>query len=192
MPLVLVGMLMTGCTTDGDSSGTSDGSATRPLRPSATAPALNGAPLDCRISTPVSAVPEGYEQLAGDVALPTSAASRYALQTASSQGGLRLFAKTGLWLRAGVELTIVPAGGWRHRAAAWWGNNVDGEAIAPLPFRGGPCRGSGWLVFPGGFFVSSVGCVPFDVDVAGRTFRVDVGIGAPCAGQRPPPQPSTT
>ena len=190
LPLLLVGMLVAGCSSGGH-RGSSDTSATRPPPSSTTTASLNAAPLDCMISTPSSVVPEDYEQLAGDVALPTSTSSRYALQTASGQGSLRLFAKTGLLIRAGVKFTIMPAAGWRHRAAAWWGNNVGGETIAPLPFRGGPCGGSGWLAFPGGFFVTRVGCVPFEVDVAGRTFRVAVGIGSPCAGQKPPPQPST-
>jgi hypothetical protein len=141
--------------------------------------------LDCDdpVATDTS-VPATYEQLTGALALPTSSAAPQALQTRPSSERLGLFAKTGLLIHAGAAFTITPAPGWRDQAGAWWGNT--GERSVEPSFHGGPCEGTGWLAFPGGFYVAEPGCVPFDVAVAGTTTRVEIGIGAACHGQQPP------
>jgi hypothetical protein len=187
--LLLLGVLVVGCT-NGRDRASPDTSVPRPSLPSTDHGPIAAAALDCRnpIATD-TAVPETYEQLAGVTALPTSTSSPVALQTSPSSESLRLFAKTGLLIRAGVEFTIAPSAEWSGRAAAWWGNS-GGVRIAPSS-QGGPCGGTGWLAFPGGFFVAEPGCVPFEIQAANTRLRVEIGMGAPCPGQQPPPEPST-
>ena len=122
------------------------------------------------------------------VALPTGRSAPVALQTAPSGEPLRLYAKTALLVRPGVAFTVAAVGGWETRAGMRWGNMAGGPA-APV-FAGGPCDGTGWLVYAGGFFVAEPGCASFEVRVEAQQ-RIDVGVGAPCPGQRPPPDPST-
>ena len=171
-------------------SGTA-GSTSAPVPTTATATqptAGDAADLDCEDPVAVdAAVPASYEELAGAVALPTSRSSAQALGTSPSAEGLVLFAKTGLLIRSGAAFTISPAPEWRGRAAMWWGN-TGGQRIA-ASFRGGPCAGSGWLAFPGGFYATEPGCIPFDVTVGGTAVRVEVGVGAACPGQRSPDAP---
>jgi len=48
--------------------------------------------------------------------------------------------------------------------------------------------GDSWAAFAGGYWVREPGCYPIDVRVDGGPARsVDLGIGAPCPGQAPPP-----
>ncbi len=75
------------------------------------------------------------------------------------------------------------------KAGMRWGN-MNGEAASPV-FAGGPCEGNQWLVYAGGFFVAEPGCASFVVRVGVTAQHIDVGVGAPCSGQRPPPEPST-
>jgi hypothetical protein len=109
-------------------------------------------------------------------------------------GQLRLGAKSPLLVRAGSEAEIVVAPEWRDRVVFWWGNTGGGTRPAST-FLVGPCRppgsvAGGWLVYPGGFFVSDVACVSLLVRAAGVERRVQIGIGDPCPGQLPPPQRS--
>lgn len=53
-------------------------------------------------------LPETYEVIGDAVVLPTGTSSPAALQTAPSGTELRLFAKTGLLLRAGMQLHSQP------------------------------------------------------------------------------------
>lgn len=48
-----------------------------------------------------------------------------------------------------------------------------------------------WLAFAGGYWVREPGCYAVDVTIGTEPAqRVDIGIGAPCAGQDPPPEPN--
>lgn len=108
--------------------------------------------LDCRDSIASdAALPDGYEEIAGVIALPARKSSPTALQTSARRGSLRLCAKTGLLLKPGIEFTITATGRWSGRATAWWGNT--GRSVLARSFLGGPCQGSGWRAYPGGFFV---------------------------------------
>ncbi len=134
-----------------------------------------------------TARPAGWSTLLGVVALPTSPTAP-AAQTALSgdpNRALRLFVKTGLVIRAGSTVELVAAAG----AGIGWGNS----AVAHHRFLAGPCPNSahtGWLSYPGGFWLNHPACVDLTVHAAGRTQRARMGLGTACPGQRPPQGPN--
>jgi hypothetical protein len=134
-----------------------------------------------------------YTVLLGVVALPI-APNAAALQT-SIQGpansATRLFAKTGLLIRTGrrSELAIPPA--WAGRLRIGWANGParpgPGLLVNCHPYPGDR---SGWLAYPGGFWLPHPACVPLLIKSGGRSQRVQIGLGTPCPGQRPPQGPT--
>lgn len=97
---------------------------------------------------------------------------------------------------------MVPADA-ANRLSIMWGN--PGQRTEHLLVPGchaGACsanHGSGscdqsdeWLVYAGGYLVRQVACVPLLVRTSGKEQRVLIGVGAPCAGQQPPPQGTDT
>ena len=55
----------------------------------------------------------------------------------------------------------------------------------------GPCSGqSKWIVFPGRYYVSKVGCFNFVVRAKDGDHKLSVGLGAPSPGQGPPVGPT--
>ena len=132
--------------------------------------------------------PRDYSVVLNVVGLPTSPHSR-ALQTARTRDAPpqpRLFAKTGLLIRADSKFSLlVPP---RERLWIGWAN---GPA---QPHRAVVVRGcarpshtrSGWLAYPGGFWVQAVGCYSLIVKSSGREQRMRLGLGAPCSGQSHP------
>jgi hypothetical protein len=78
---------------------------------------------------------------------------------------------------------------WVGRLAVEWGNTTRRALAHHLVV--GPCPGDDpWIAFPGGFYVSQPACVELIVRVANIDHEVSVGVGAPCPGQKPPPQPT--
>ncbi len=153
--------------------------------------------LDCTapIGTADPLPPGQFEPIADAVALQTSATNTSALQTGATgdpDPQRRLFAKTALFLRGGERSEIVVPPEWRGRARVWWGNT--GGGLPADRFVAGPCDTDhdGWIVFPGGITVAAPACIDLTVEHAGTDTRVSMGVGAPCAGQRPPDQPSDT
>jgi hypothetical protein len=130
----------------------------------------------------------------GVVALPTAPAYG-ALQTGRTgmRGRLRLFAKTGLLVKPHTRFELLVPAALRRRMAISWGNADDppprGRFLVNDCARGN-ATGARWLVYAGGYYVSHPGCLPLVVAAGGQRRRVRIGIGAPCAGQRPPPQPT--
>ena len=181
------------------------GCSSTPSRPTATAPATSAD----RSSPPSSAVagvadtqtlscahpidggppPADYEVVLGAVALPTSSVSR-AIGAADSGGGAtRLFAKAGLLVRAGqaVELQVgAPTGNRLGIGWGGWPSQPSRRFVVP------PCpdgKGTGWLVFAGGYWIDQPLCLPVTVRVADMVQRVTIGVGTACPGQRPPAGP---
>jgi hypothetical protein len=150
--------------------------------------------LDCRdpIGGSATTPRRTVQPFRGVVALQTSASTRRALQIATfadpSAPDFGYWVKTPVYLRTnGKSATVVVPSGERGRIAMTWGN-TDSDAVATRSFRVGPCAGSGyWVVFPGGYYVTEPDCYRLLVRVGGKEMRVQVGIGAPCPGQRPPP-----
>ena len=149
--------------------------------------------LDCR--DPIGAVdaPDaGYDVFGDAVALTTSRTSPAALQTTAtddSDPAQRLFAKTGLLVRTDACSDLIVPPEWRGKLAFRWGNAGDETATEHLVV--GPCAGPGaWIAFPGGYLVSEPACVELIVRTSQGDQRTSVGVGAPCAGQDGPPEPS--
>jgi hypothetical protein len=142
------------------------------------------------IGTASGQQPLGFEAVDGVVALPTPAAADHALQTTASAdwpGGFRLFAKTGLLVRAGSSFELTFHGPESDVSALGWGSPADPVQL----MRVGPCSSSAeWLAFAGGYFVNAVGCYTVTVQTPDRMTEVNVGIGAACPGQLPPVPPS--
>ncbi len=140
----------------------------------------SGAPLE---------PPKDFTVLFDSVALPASPTYPNALQT-SSQGGhdsTRLFAKTGLWYRPDQAFEIVgPAD--QHVRIGWGG----GPATPHLAVVFRPCSIAqhGWVVQPGGYWLSATSCASFVVRAQGKQASVSIGLGEPCPGQAPPDGPS--
>ncbi len=130
----------------------------------------------------------------GVVALP--AAPGYgALQTTRTgmHGRLRLFAKTGLLVKPRTSFRLVVPAGLRGRMALDWGNAGEGAPSSRFIVDGcgrGETTGSRWLAYAGGYYVAHPMCASLVVVAKDRRRRVRIGLGAPCAGQRPPPQPT--
>ncbi len=146
-------------------------------------------PCDQSIGTS-PAPPAGFEVVLDAVALPTAAVSDTALQTSISgepDAGGRLFAKTGLVVHAGTSFEIVVPEDARPGLSIGWGS----PPVRTIDLAG-DCPGDGWLAYAGGYWVDAVGCRALVVKTAGQEATVQIGIGAPCAGQSPPPAPTET
>ena len=130
----------------------------------------------------------------GVVALPTSPHSRRALQTTRSDlpaRAARLFAKSGLVIRAAARLRLIVPDRLRSRFSIGWGNAGEGHrgtTIVVDACTGPP--GAKWLVYAGGFYVRDPFCAPLTVTAHQQRRRVHIGVGRACPGQRPPPQPT--
>lgn len=148
--------------------------------------------IDCRNSIDRRIdLPDGYQSILGVAALPTSAASRRALQTtATSPTGpqLRLSAKSGLIARSGdIFELIVPEEGRGDLLLAWAGAQPTRQLRVDCSSA---TNRNGWLVFAGHYWVSRVGCYPLVVRAGAEQKRVTIGVGAPCPGQSPPEEPT--
>jgi hypothetical protein len=153
---------------------------TRSSAPSAdvTAPSP-GAGLACdQVIDTVDAPPAGRVVVAGAVAVPNPAALQVN-PSGETAPPLRLFAKSGLVVRAAsvVELRVPPAAADRLRIG--WGN----AARPGMDVRVEGCADrTGWLVFAGGYWVDEPGCLPLTVRAGGRDEDVRIGVGVACPG----------
>lgn len=186
--VALAGVLLAGCTgsagagprptADAERPGTATGGATGGVGPPGLSPTGGGgdpSAVPCgHVIDRLDAPPPGRVVAADTVALATGTVP--ANPTADTDPG-RLFAKTGLVVRADASVVLSVDG--TGRGAAWigWGS-------PPRPGREqrlSGCPGyAGWVVFAGGFWVDEPACVLLTVRAGGRTERVRMRIGAPC------------
>jgi hypothetical protein len=129
----------------------------------------------------------------GVVALPTSPNSA-ALGTGrlGDPGLPRLFAKSPLVVRSGSSFTLTAAPASSRGLGFFW-NPHPGDYSPTRSLVVKSCRAasaSKWLAFVGGYYLNRASCVDLTVTTAAGTRRVKVGVGEPCAGQRPPVGPS--
>jgi hypothetical protein len=139
--------------------------------------------------------PESFEVVLGVVALPTSP-NYPALQTIRTGHGdhpRRLFAKTGLIIKANTSFEIIVpppiAAPAAHLGIGWDGTpSAPSQRIVvskcPQPGR------SKWLAYPGGYWLDHPTCAPLIVKTDGKERQVHIGLGTPCPGQQPPQGPS--
>jgi hypothetical protein len=136
--------------------------------------------------------PPDYENVLGVVALPTASRTA-ALQTSATSGGdpaVRLYAKTGLVIRAGTTFDLVVPEEAKDMVSLGWGNGPitpSRRVRVSCPSRPTPNQ---WLAYPGGYWLPWPACVPLIVRAGGREKRVHLGLGTPCPGQLPPQGPS--
>ncbi len=125
----------------------------------------------------------------GSVALPNPALAA-ALGTARdpkpTSPVTTFFAKDGLGVTAGTRWRIIVAPESAAHLRIGWGS----PAVPALSVRpASTCdvqSSTGWLWYPGGYWTDHPACYAVIVEVGTRRQRVNVGVGAPCPGQRPP------
>ena len=98
-------------------------------------------------------------------------------------GPHRLFAKTGLLVHVGHEVTLSVPAAWATRVSIAWGNHADQwvaslRTACPRP----PSSQDQWLAFPGGFSVDSPACVPLEIQAGKETTTVHISLGTHCPG----------
>lgn len=134
--------------------------------------------------------PPVYTVVLDVVAIPTNDSAPTALQTADhgvADRAARLFAKTGLLVRTGGSFQLSVPAEMRDRMSIGWGSPAARTWDLEVP----GCEGTtGWMVFAGGFWVRDPGCVALNVHSGDDVQQVTIGVGAPCAGQDPPPEPT--
>ncbi|MBL7258294.1 hypothetical protein [Paractinoplanes lichenicola] len=161
--VVAIGVLLTaGCRSEpikDDKSGASSSSAGKPTA------------VDCAHDIGGRPPDDDFRLILDAVALPTAQ-----LQASDSGEPGRLFAKTGLLVRAGtaVELTVDPSA--RGVTIGWGSPGPEGTTI-----RVPACPNvNGWLAFAGGYHVPQPMCVPLIVRANGSEQRAEVRVGADC------------
>lgn len=134
--------------------------------------------------------PDTMTVLINSVALPTSVGYREALQT-SARGEFthddagRLFAKQGLYFKPGHAFEVIVPDEFRDRLSIGWATRSWRVTV-------GDCAGypADWMALVGGYWVADPLCADLIVRSAEGEQRVKIGLGAPCPGQDPPPEPS--
>lgn len=121
----------------------------------------------------------GYTVIAENVALDAVyAPSGERLQLAPSDqagAGAENFAKSGLLVRAGQSATLTVATRDEGNTIAWGGSPRAWSLTVPA------CPGDAWLVYTGGYYVDAPRPVWLQVESAGETEEICVGVGADCA-----------
>ena len=133
--------------------------------------------------------PAGRTIVLGAVALPTERA------LSAVRGGLepeaRLWTKDALIVSTDSAVELRVADEWRGKFSFNWGQPADRRVERVRVPACAATRGVGnWLAFTGGYYVADPACVAMIVIVGGVVQRVEIGLGAPCAGQDPPVNPS--
>lgn len=145
--------------------------------------------LPCAEFVDTDPPPVSLEIVLGVVALPASPGSP-ALGTSRTgySGSLRLFAKTGLLIRARsvVDLSVPEQPG---QLSIGWGKPGVPSKHLRIPGCTAPTS-TGWLAYAGGYWIDRTGCVAVVVNSGDKQQLVHIGLGTPCAGQRPPAEPS--
>lgn len=130
--------------------------------------------------------PTDRQILFDQVALPTRKALQ-AGRSADPDFAGRLFAKAGLYIASGASFSLIVPADWVGRLTIGWGS--PGQRTTHLYVR--DCAASGsqkrWLAFAGGFWIGQPACIPLLVKTASQEQTVQIGLGAPCPGQAPPP-----
>ncbi|WP_203858444.1 hypothetical protein [Plantactinospora mayteni] len=182
--LVVTGLLAAGCT--GPEPDAPTGAATPTPTPTAgsalgdpaatgSGPDGTGAALSCaHVIDRIDAPPDGWTTMVAAVAM-----TRDRLEPSPTGGTdpARLFAKTGLVVRADSRVELaVPAG---SAGRPWIGWGSPARPARALYFPGCPDE-SGWLAFAGGLWLDVPACVPVTVRSAGREERVRMRVGVDC------------
>ncbi len=150
-------------------------------------PLIDSQTLPCGNAIDNQPPPRDWQVVRGVVALPTSPRAE-ALQTGLTGEpfpALRLFAKTGLVIKAGMEFELVAPSLTGNRVGIGWGggpSTPSRRVVVNCP----DTRGTGWLAYPGGYWLDHPACIALTIRTGTREQSVAVGLGTPCPGQRSP------
>jgi len=136
--------------------------------------------------------PSYFEKVLDVVALPTSskAAALQTGRTGDPDPAVRLFAKTGLVIKAGTKFEMVVPDEAKDMVSIGWGGTPSTRSRRVTVSCSARASSSAWQVYVGGYWVPRPACVPLIVRAGGKEQRVLIGLGTPCPGQRPPQGPS--
>jgi hypothetical protein len=142
--------------------------------------------VECRWSIRASPDPPGsYRVVVQDVAVPAAPVLQ-ANESGETDPAMRLFAKWGLFVRAGAPVDLQVRSGWENRARIGWGSPASPAVAVHVPACPGPSGQAVWLSFAGGTWVAQPACVPLIVRSRGQEAQVRLGIGMQCAGPSSP------
>lgn len=114
----------------------------------------------------------GYRLVLDALALPTAQLE----PQASGEPG-RLFAKSGLLVRAGTAIELTVDTSAAAGVTIGWGSPGPEATTIRVP----ACSSAnGWLAFAGGYTVGEPTCVPLIVRAGGHEQRAEVRVGASC------------
>ena len=131
-----------------------------------------GPMVSCSHDLGATAPGDGYQLVLDAVALPTAT-----LVPQESGEPDRLFAKSGLVVRANTPIGITVAPDAAARARIGW----DSPGPEGTTIRVPACPSdSGWLAFAGGYTVRTPACVRLVVRAHGREERAGVSVGVAC------------
>ena len=152
----------------------------------------SSAALVCRNYIDQRPPPPYFETVLEVVALPTSnkAAALQTGRTANPDPAVRLFAKTGLVIKAGTKFELVVPDEAKDMVSIGWSgapSTPSRKVTVSCPAR---ASSSGWQAYVGGYWAPRPACVPLIIRAGGKKQRVLIGLGTPCPGQLPPRQPS--
>lgn len=188
--VVAVWLVLAGCTREHSrSAATTGNTSTQASRSvaSSPAPAAESA-LECGNFIGTEPPPPSFQIVLGVVALPTSP-RHPALGTSLTGDGNsrpRLFAKTGLIVKAGTTFElIVPPLAADHLSIGWGGAPATPSGRV-LIHNCAKTSASGWLAYAGGYWIDHPACVTLIVDARGQQEQQRIGLGTPCPGQQPP------
>lgn len=133
-------------------------------------------------------VADDHTVVLGRVQLPTRAA--LGVSRTAEDPEFPLFAKDGLVLKARTAFQLIVPDSDRSRLRIGWGSPARPTTRLEVLRCQTTDPSKPWLAYAGGYFVSEPGCFSLTVKSGNRTRQVDIGVGAACPGQRPPPDPS--
>jgi len=179
--VAVVGLVVCAACTATSGQSATPGGAASPAS-STSGPSAGAAALDC--SDPIDTLPEPastHSSVLGVVALQTTST----VQANESDDGAqphRLFAKTGLLVRAGREGTLTVPAAWSGKLSIAWGNHpAEWTTSLRIPMCPTTSGGGGqWLAYPGGYSLDEPACVPLEVDAGTTVKTVHIALGVPC------------
>jgi hypothetical protein len=184
---VLLALALTACSVGPERAPDVSASSQTASQPQTASIQPASAVVDCSAQIDTAALlPDDYSTVLGSVALPTADGASRALQVGhhSAEPAPNYFAKTGLLVQSRTRFSIEVNHPPSTAALIGWGSS-ERHPVAGISSTG--CQGESWIVFAGGILVREPMCVELTVKVDDSQEVVNVGAGAPCDGQQPPP-----
>lgn len=178
-------LVLSACTTDPKPAQPS-GSPGESIDAAPDAALTHSATLNCDDYIGTDPPSNDLQVVLGVVALPTKPAGLplQPASTGSSALSPRLFAKSGLLIKAGTDFDIVVPNRVENRLQIGWGTARPSHAVAVRNCA--DVGNTGWLAFAGGYWLDRPACVTLDVRVERERRSVNIGLGTPCPDPEQP------